>query len=916
MSSCIRPLARLAALAVAFALPAAAAAQSSPSAYTSATRYDLAGHVTGTIAPDPDGAGSLHYAAVRNTYDSHGNLIKIETGELLNWQSEAVTPSAWNNFTIYTTTDTTYDALDRKLTVTLKGSDGVAVSLSQYGYDSVGRLQCTAVRMNPAAYGSLPAACALGTAGSYGPDRISKNVYDDAGQLVQVREAVGTSDEGSEVTYSYTANGKRQYVIDANGNRAQLTYDGYDRQASWIFPSPTRPSSFNDSTQATALSTAGSINSADHEDYTYDANGNRTSLRKRDGSDIGYTYDALNRVTVKDVDVNNERTDLAATYKRDVYYEYDARGLQTKARFDSLSGEGDTTTYDGFGRITSASETMDSQTRALSYLYDNDGDRTRLTWPDTVFLMYEYDGLDRVKDQRIQGGVLIVAPSYDSRGLISSVARYDTAQDQSFGYDPAARLSSLGIAGGGTSAPAVSWTFTRNPASQLTSEARDNDAYAWNGQATVSRAYSANGLNQYTAAGTAAFCYDANGNLTADGSSVYLYDLENRLVEKRVQTTGTCASLSYAGALQGSLRYDPTGRMHEVLGYTSGTLSSTTRFLHDGDAVVAEYNAGGTMQRRFVHGTGAGDDPLIWYEGTNASYTNARHLYADAHGSIVLVADYTGAAIATDTYDEYGIPGAANVGRFQYTGQAWLPEIGMYYYKARIYSPTLGRFLQTDPIGYDGGINIYAYVGNDPANRMDVTGMVRVGPWPPGDPVHCNFPDCPEGTPGYGGDNAKPSQPYSHTMENGGKAVYLIQENAEGKVVSFKLFATEGINSDNSAYLIVAALRILRLVGVVNDVAANYRAQTAIRQIMYSRGAWLRGKSLSQIESIFSRLPNWIRGIGRDGKSTVFRELNDQGNLTGRQVRFNPESTHHPDDAPYWTGNGTADRFPRYGAGE
>jgi RHS repeat-associated protein len=630
-------------------------------------RYNAARERIGTVSPDPDGAGALKPRAQRVTIDTHGLVTKVEIGTV-----DSQSDTDWAAFASLQEVQTDYDSGARPVVRRLVAG-GTAYALTQTSYDSVGRPICTAQRMNPAAFASLPSdACTLGTQGSFGPDRISVTTYDAASQVTLQTSGYGVSaDQANDVATTYTSNGKVQTVTDAENNKTTYAYDGHDRLSQTLYPSATKG--------------AGTSNASDYEQLGYDAGSNVTSLRLRDGNSIGFTFDALNRMTAKDLPGSEP----------DVTSVYDLLGRMTSA---ATSAQTLSFTYDALGRnLTEA-----GPHGTVTSTWDLASRRSRITHPDGFYVDQDHlvtGETSAVRENGATSGVGVLATfTYDDLGRRTSLIR-GNGTSTSYAFDAVSRLSQLTQDTSGTTYDQT-LGFSYNPASQITQNTRSNDAFAWTGHGSGSTASTANGLNQLTVIGGTSTSHDARGNMTADGlGRTFGYSSENLLT-------------SASGGV--TLAYDPAMRLYQVAG------AATTRFAYDGSDLVAEYNSSNSLQRRYVHGP-ATDEPLVWYEGSGTS--DRRFLHADERGSIVAVSNSSGTVTSVNTYDEYGKPGSGNAGRFQYTGQKWIAEIGLYDYKARMYHPGLGRFMQTDPIGFGGGMNWYAYVSGDPVNFTDPEGL-------------------------------------------------------------------------------------------------------------------------------------------------------------------------------------------------
>lgn len=665
------------------------------------TRYDASRWVVGTVGQAVTIDGATKYRASKVTYRADGQVQMVQTGVVADRTDATFT----SNFLTHSSVATDHDSYGRPVAQESRNASDTAYALTQTNYDSLGRVNCVAQRMS--AFTSRPGACSVSTT-SPDPDRITQNTYNDYNEITAIQSGLGV-EPFYDRRATYTANGKVETEKDGEGNVTTYAYDGLDRLKRVTYPSTAKGS--------------GNSNSGDFEEYGYDNAGNVTSRILRGGNAIASTYDNLGRLRTR----ATPSADLAgASY----IYTYDNFGNLTAVTDGSRTSSQN---YDALSRMLWQQDDTLGVASRVSYEYDAAGRRTKLTWPDSFFVAYDYDNAGALTAVRRAGSAAatdrIAAFTYDELGRRKSANRGDNKVSTAYAYNPTNLLMQSLTHTPTSAGDSVQYGFTYNATGQVRQRTISNASYAWNGAYVVDRPYGTDGLNRInsagpppvapatSAAGYTTYDYDPRGNLKCMGArsdlpacssptTTYSYDSENRL-------RGVGAS--------SSLVYDPVGRLLQST--ISGT---TTRYLYDGVNLIGEYaGASATPLRRYVFGDSA-DEVLVRYNVSSPTPDAPRWLLADHQGSIVAETNENGAVTAKLTYDEYGVPGPGNAGLFQYTGQIYLSGPDLYHYKARAYSPTLGRFLQTDPISYDDGLNWYAYVGNDPVNGTDPSGLQMV----------------------------------------------------------------------------------------------------------------------------------------------------------------------------------------------
>ncbi len=637
---------------------------------------------------DPEGNNVLY------EYDANGNIISasLPNGRSLNY---------------------VYDQLNRLVSVS--DADG---TVAGYAYDKNGNV----------------------TSYTNGTGAVVSATYDSLNRVKTIKDPLGNT-----TTYAYDKNNNIIAVTDREGRTSHYTYDSLDRVKTYTdnngfvttvgYDAQSNIVALTDQNNNTTTYTYDQLNrrkrmtfpDGKYNELNYDNKGNITSIRQTDASIITYQYDTLNRVV-------NRTLPGGEVYS----FTYDKLGRVLTATNNSGTAS---FTYDALNRVTS--ETFDGRT--TNYSYSVAGRTQTTVYPDNTVVIKEFDARNRLT-RVLKDSVLVAAYDYNNANQLTQKT-FGNGANSVLQYDFANRLSSLSTTtASGTiqnsqfsydkeynktaiirpDDPALSEQFTYDNGYRLINYKRGpvgspfiQNTYTYdavgnrtaanlNGVATT---YSINNLNQLTGVNGSSFTFDDRGNLTYDGTFYKTYDAENRLVK---DSSSPASVITYG--------YDALGRR-----ITKTINGNTLKYTYSGAAQIEERDNAGILLNKTIF-TGF-LSPVLNEKNGNIFYFHQNEL-----NSIEAISNSNGRLIEIYRYDVYGKlsrydslnnPLASSIAgnRFGFTGQEYDSASGSYRFYFRNYSPETGVFNQRDLIEYGDGMGMYQYVGNNPANGVDVWGL-------------------------------------------------------------------------------------------------------------------------------------------------------------------------------------------------
>ena len=684
-------------------------------------------------------------------------------------QTVSITEAPGNRVTSYA-----YDNMGRRTSVTYPGSRTVNYTYADTGeyltvtgadtypqaftYDTQGRMKTLTT------YKTYPGTPEV-TTWNYDSARgfmVSK-VYPDNKQVTYTNDADGRPltrvwARGITTTYAYDNGGSLTGVSYSDGTTPAISYslDRMDRITAVTDASGSRTLSYNADGTLASESIPYIVTGA--VEYTYDSLGRRTGLQLKQNSlpvfGNNYTYDAMSRLATVSDGTNT------AAYSRIAGTNLLNTTTVTAGGVTKLTA---TRSYDAQNRLTSISSTAGSVTKTYSYTYDDKDRRSRLDMADGSYWTYTYDAKGQIvsgakydsTNKAIPGQAFTYA--YDDIGNLTSEQRGMAAMQFDYTSNLVNQYTQRTIPGfipvtGQASATSTVSVWLKNHganAAAVVKPTRDGEYFSTtipvnNSTANVTEALEITAVKfdtaqdkdvvktingTYTVPKTPQlFTYDDDGNTLSNGVWTYTYNAENRPIT--AVNAASTAKLEYA--------YDYDGRRVSKKIYAKSgvawTLTKEIKFVYDGNNLIAKYDANNVFRHGYLWGedisgtlqeTGGIGGLLSVTDGTSSYYPAY-----DGNGNVRAYVDSSGALVAEYDYSPSGKPATSGAKAadfpFQFSTQYYDKETGTLHNKYRDYDLDLMRWLTQDPMGEDGGVNLYCMVNNNPVCSVDGLGLKQV----------------------------------------------------------------------------------------------------------------------------------------------------------------------------------------------